>query len=78
MANETAATSLLQRFLQKTYKPIYNWVTGNFATKQELAAISGGGGGSYAAPTYDPTTRTITFPSTSGATYDAQTRTITL
>ena len=61
-----------------TMKKVAACAMSKFATKQELAAISGGGGGSYTAPTYDPTTRTITFPSTSGATYDAQTRTITL
>ena len=41
-----------------------------FATKQELSELKG--------PTYNPQTRTITYPTTSAVTYDAANRKIVI
>lgn len=40
VANESAATGI-PGFLHRLFAPIYSWVNGNFATKQDVAAING-------------------------------------
>lgn len=40
VANDTAATKI-QAFLTRLYKPIYVWAKASFATKDEVAAITG-------------------------------------
>lgn len=41
VANEVVATNTLTVFMQKLYKPVYQWATDLFATKQEVAAATG-------------------------------------
>ena len=40
VANESAATGITG-FLQRLYKPIYAWASDCFATKEQVAAITG-------------------------------------
>jgi len=41
VANESTAATGIQGFLERLYKPIYEWATGVFATKEDVAAIAG-------------------------------------
>jgi hypothetical protein len=41
VANEPSAATGIQGFLERLYKPVYEWASGIFATKEEVAAIAG-------------------------------------